>query len=231
MSRLVYAVDVTATMISIARVTETPDGNPVPELAMVPVPVVSTFTPQATWRNAVASAEKAFTKVTGGAKPELLILAKQRWQDPKTDPSAQRRLAIQVHLEDRLHRAGVPIAEFPYPTALTWMLGHAVRGTRETLAPLTEAVTAQWGLEPPTFLTPGGKTQKYPYRMPVVALAGVAAMAAGIETSVPVTGHRLELLNDRGNRSVQWPPELKPPATLTEWHARHEAGVPARAAG
>ena len=232
MTRLVYAVDVTATMISIARVTETEDGNPVPELAMVPVPPASTFTPLATWKRASTMADKAMEKISSrGQRPDLVVIAKQLWKEPKTDSSAQRRMAIQALLEDRLHRAGVPVAEVPYATALSWMSGHTPRDKRGILGHLEDVVNETWGLETPTFTTPGDQEKRYPYRLGVVALAAMGTMALGVDTAVPVSTERLAMLTSARNQAMQWPPEFKPPSTITEWHTRHEAGAPARAAG
>lgn len=161
--------------------------------------------------------------------PTLVIMAKQLWGTPQADPSAERRFRLYNAIESKLFAAGVPVTEFPYPTAVKWLLGYTPRsnkGKLSVMAALDEAVTEEWGITRPTFQTKESeKTRRYPYRLPVVALSAAAAMAVGIETSVPATSTRLEILRGDGNASVQWAKDRTPPRALSTWEKlRDDAG-------
>jgi hypothetical protein len=220
MTRAVWAVDVTAAMVSLARVTE---GDPKPRTGMVEtVTPTRAHSARTTWHRATTTADKVLEKITANGTPTMVVLAKQRWSDMKTDASAQRRLQLYTLIEERLHRAGIPVAEFPYVTALAWMSGFTPRNAKGTavMTQLAAAVTTEWGIERPTYGTNGGETKHYPIRIETAALTAVVAMALGIETSVPVTVHRLEVIGGVRNQAVQWPGNLALPKSINGWEKR-----------
>lgn len=220
MTRAVWAVDVTTSMVSLARVVE---GDPKPVTGMIATETAtkahSSFT---TWHRATTTAEKVIEKLTANGTPTLVVLAKQRWADMAKDPSAQRRLQIYTLIEERLHRRGIPVAEFPYPTALAWMVGYMPRNVKgaAVTTQLSNAVTAEWGITCPTY-SKNGQTFPYPMRIWVAALAAIGAMALGIETTMEVTEPRLETIGGVKNQAVQWPGNLIMPRTLVGWKKRN----------
>jgi hypothetical protein len=169
------------------------------------------------------TADKVLEKLTAAGEPTLVVLAKQRWADMKTDASAQRRLQLYTLIEERLHRRSIPVGEFPYVTVLTWMNGHALRNVKGAalMAQLASDVTDEWGIEKPTYRTNGGETRHYPMRIEVAALAAVGAMAVGIETTVPATVHRLDVIGGVKNQAVQWDGRLSLPRTISGWEKRN----------
>lgn len=238
-ARLVYAVDVLASIVSIARIEETEDrsaAHPKTGAVQFPLPTRS-HTPMTTWHRASTVADQVFDKLTAGGtiKPTLVVFSKQQWGSltgKPSDPTAQRRMMCQAYIEDRLHRAGVPVAEFPYPTALVWLDGdkHVQRGgKRSVMAQLDAAVKGVWGITPPKVTLPtkavvGGQqveqapiVRESPWRPGVVALAAIGAMAVGVETAVPVTDARLKTARGEGNQSVQFPANRRCPESLDSW--------------
>ncbi|MCB1256584.1 MAG: hypothetical protein KDB26_05725 [Microthrixaceae bacterium] len=282
-TRVVWAVDVLASIVSVARVIENADGTPVdrPRISAVePPPPVVQHCPRTTWERASDVADKVFDMVTmgGTVKPTLVVMSKQVWgalnpppriakdraermaektaeqtklrrqgkfdeakavrmrrgSSVQTDPTAQRRLQVHAMIEDRLHRAGIPVAEFPFPTALSWLRDGEVakKGDDEKVSPmaaLDAAVAARWGIVPPPMKIPttelvNGKKQPgkvierdSTFRPGVAALAAVGAMSVGIETDVPVTETRLRIARAEHNRAAQFPSNRLCPLGLDSW--------------
>lgn len=239
--RLVFAVDVLASIVSIARIEETADrsaAHPAIGSVQFPLPTRS-HTPMTTWHRATTVADEVYNKLTSGGtvRPTLVVFSKQQWgplSGKPADPTAQRRMACQAYIEDRLHRAGIPVAEFPYPTALTWVNGGkgvaARNGKRSPMAQLDAAVAETWGIVPPKVTLPATKkvvngsvveqdaiTRDSTWRPGVVVLAAVGAMAVGIETAVPVTEERLLIVRGEKNQSVQFPKNRRCPTSLDSW--------------
>lgn len=240
-TRLVFAVDVLASIISIARIEETEDRSaaaPKTGAVQFPLPTRS-HTPRTTWHRASTVADEVYAKLTAGGtvKPTLVVFSKQQWgalNGKPADPTAQRRMTAQALIEDRLHRNGIPVAEFPYPTALLWIQGGKGapmrNGKRSPMAQLDTAVAETWGIVPPKITLPA--TQKVvngelreqdaivresPWRPGVVALCAIGAMAVGVETVVPVTEERLRITRGEGNQAVQFPKGRRCPESLDGW--------------
>lgn len=239
--RLVFAVDVLASIISISRISELEDrtaAHPATGAVQFPLPTRS-HTPRTTWHRASTVADQVFDKLTAGGtiKPTLVVFSKQQWGSltgKPSDPTAQRRMMCQAYIEDRLHRSGIPVAEFPYPTSLVWLNGGKGtpmrNGKRSVMAQLDTAVAEVWGIVPPKVVLPATKkivrgelveqdaiTRESTWRPGVVALAAIAAMAVGIETAVPVTEERLRITRGEGNQSVQFPKTRRCPVKLDSW--------------
>lgn len=239
--RLVYAVDVLASIVSISRIEETAACSPaLPKTGAVQFPLPTrSHTPATTWHRASTVADQVFDKLTAGGtvRPTLVVFSKQQWgalNGKPADPTAQRRMMAQALIEDRLHRNGIPVGEFPYPTALTWLNGGkgapARNGKRSPMAQIDAAVAEVWGIVPPKVVLPATKkivrgelveqdaiTRESTWRPGVVALAAIAAMAVGIETAVPVTEERLRITRGEGNQSVQFPKTRRCPVKLDSW--------------
>ena len=206
MTRTVFAVDVTATMLSLSLLTETSDGSPaVPIKKLLPVPPAGDLahTPRKTWDRALRAVDAAAETILPGGIPTLVMMARQQWADLGRDQSAGRRLEIHALLADRLHAAAVPVAEFPYPTVLQWLHdGQTSRRVGTTRArpsvmdDIAREVERVWGVKQPTYVSKDTEREiSYPFRRQVIALAAVGGMAVGIPTAIDVTAKRLELLH------------------------------------
>ncbi|MFZ2240372.1 MAG: hypothetical protein WAV90_12595 [Gordonia amarae] len=232
--RTVFAVDVTATMISLSLLKETTDGSasvPIKKLLPVPTNGDTVFTPRKTWDRASRVVDDAAATILGNGVPTLVVMAKQQWADLGRDQSAGRRLELHALLADRLHAAAVPVAEFPYPTLLTWLTSGetprrrmgTTRAKPSVMADIAAEVERLWGVKQPTYTSKETSREiAYPFRRQVLALAALGGMAVGVETSVAVTAARLELMQGKGNASIQWPTERVPPGDLTKWHMLHD---------
>lgn len=223
MTRTVFAVDVTTTMISLARFQETEDGSvSKPGIAWVQPTAQSHFSPYSEWHHATTCAENVTGKILKGGKPDLVVIASSFWGSCATDPSANRRFRTYHMIEDGLFTAKVPVAEFPFTTTARWLLGYTPRkGRSGVMAELEKAVAAEWDTKKPEYETKAGDMRAYPFRTPVVALAAVAAMSVGIQTQVEVTDARLALINDKDNNASRWPADLKLPKNIAAWNALH----------
>ncbi|MDO3055622.1 Uncharacterised protein [Mycobacteroides abscessus subsp. massiliense] len=239
--RLVYAVDVLASIVSISRIEETADRSPaVPKTGAVEFPLPTrSHTPATTWHRATTVADEVYNKLTSSAtvRPTLVVFSKQQWGSltgKPSDPTAQRRMMCQAYIEDRLHRSGIPVAEFPYPTSLVWLNGGKSspmrNGKRSVMAQLDTAVAEVWGIVPPRIRLPATRkvvrgelveqdaiTRESTWRPGVVALCAIGAMSVGIETAVPVTEERLRIVRGEKNQAVQFPKNRRCPTRLDSW--------------
>jgi len=230
--RTVWAIDIMASVVSFARITE---GTPKPAIGRATVPLQSrTHTPRAQWVRATTLADEVCGKMLKSGVPTLVVIAKQQWQHYEKDPTAQRRFMVQTIIEQRLHDADVPVAEFPYPTAARW-LGVSRKGGG-VMAQLASGVAETWGIRPPTEqraaatdskgeVTRAAATAQVAFRPQTVVLAAIGAMSVGIETSVEVTEERLALCRGESNAAVQFPSNRVCPATVADWQRLHENPV------
>lgn len=230
--RTVWAVDIMASVVSFARITE---GVAKPSIGRATVPLQSrTHTPRAQWVRATTLADEVCGKVLKAGTPTLVVIAKQQWQHYEKDPTAQRRFMVQALIEQRLHEADVPVAEFPYPTAATW-LGVSRKGGG-VMAQLAAGVAETWGITPPTEqraaatddkgeVTRQAAQAQVAFRPQTVVLAAIGAMAVGIETAVEVTEERLTLARGENNAAVQFPGDRQCPATVVEWQRLRDTPV------
>lgn len=235
MTRTVFAVDVTTSVVSIARVQET-DGPAIPAVSWIDPPSFGgSHRPLTTWQKACEVADEVVAKITSAGNPTMVVMAKQQWGPTAPwklrgnsraslpgDPSAQRRIQIHTLIEDRLHRAGVPVAEFPYVTALRWARGYGEKGRGgEVMSGLTDYAGATWGIEQRTEIGRDGKPHTRSFRPAVAVLAAIGAMAVGIDVEgVEVTDQRLKLLSGDANLMVQWPAGFTVPSTPASWDER-----------
>ncbi len=253
MTRIVFALDVTTSLVSIGRVAETDDGTPAfPQRSWVELPPSSHHTPRHTWERTERWADEVFGVLTSGDVPDLVMVAKQLWgpmagrKDPKTkhyvippDPSAHRRMMLAYAIEQRLHAAGVRVAEFPYVTLRKWALGYTPSKASDKtpvriMSDLADFAKVQWGVERPVVVSPAGNDVPMPYRPAVCVLAAAGAMAVGVSVAgIDVTEDRLATLSGDTNAAVQWPKNYTPPSDPKSWDElrRHPeiltVGVPA----
>lgn len=241
MTRIVFAIDVTTSVVSLARIAET-DGPATPIVSWVDPPLDGgSHRPRATWERATGMADTVVGKVIAAGSPAVVVMAKQQWggisgwKDPKSkrslvpaDPSAGRRIQLHSLIEDRLHTAGVPVCEFPYPTALRWAQGHGLKGGSQNsvMTALTEFAGKTWGIVPRSEIGKDGLPHTRAFRPAVAVLAAIGATAVGVRVDgIDVTEQRLSVMGgaDRkgGNQSVQWPLNRTPPETVRGWDELH----------
>lgn len=221
--RTVWAVDVTTSVISLARITETtPPSRPL--IGAVHPVSVATHSPYSTWHHARAAARQVVEKLTKDGAPTLVVMAKNMWQGMERDSSAERRFRLYNAVEDELFSAGVQVGEFPYATAAKILLGHTPRGKDQQIMSRLDGLAAElWDITPP-MKTVNGKPVRVPFRIPVCALSAIGAMAIGVAVpGVEVTETRLTLLSGKGsdlvraNPAIQWPRDLRLPTDLVSW--------------
>lgn len=221
--RVVWAVDVTTSVISLALVTETdPPSRPLIG-AVHPVSVAS-HSPYSTWHHSKAAAKAVVEKITRDGAPTLVIMAKNMWQDMPRDSSAERRFRLYNAVEDQLFAAQIPVAEFPYSTVARVLLGHTPRGRDQQIMSRLETAAAElWDISAP-MKDVQGKAVRIPFRIPVTTLAAVGATAVGVPVpGVEVSDARLQIMSGKstellkGNASIQWPRDLRLPADLVAW--------------
>lgn len=236
MTRTVFAIDVTTSVVSLSLVTET-DGPAVPVVSWVDPPNAGgAHKPVVTWQKACDVADAVAAKVTASGYPTLVLMAKQQW-GPATawkapghvraslpaDPTAARRIQIHTMIEDRLHRAGVPVGEYPYITALKWARGYGEKGRgSQVMTELTAFAGKTWGVISRTEVGADEKDHPKPFRPAVAVLAALGAQAVGVEvTGVEVTEDRLMTLRGEQNKSIQWPRGLRLPDDVKAWERLH----------
>ncbi len=222
--RTVWAVDVTTSVISLAKMTES-DPPTRPAIGRVIPTAVATHSPYSTWHHAKAAAAQVVETITKDGEPTLVVMAKNFWLTADRDPSTERRFRLYNAVEDRLFAAGIPVAEFPYATTAKWLVGHTPRGKEtQVMSRLELAAKELWDITPPTKLNSEGKPMRVPFRVPVACLSAVGATAVGIVVpDVEVTEARLQIMSGKetallkGNASIQWPRDLKLPHDLKGW--------------
>ncbi|MBN7457550.1 hypothetical protein [Mycobacteroides abscessus] len=221
--RTVWAVDVTTSVISLARITEsTPPSRPL--IGAVHPVSVAAHSPYSTWHHAKSAAKAVVEKIVSGGSPTLVIMAKNVWQNMERDSSAERRFRLYNAVEDLLFAAQIPVAEFPYATVARVLLGHTPRGKDTAIMARLEAAAGElWDIVPPT-KDVNGKAVRVPFRVPVSTLAAVGATAVGVPVpGVEVSDAKLQILGGKGsdlvraNPAIQWPRDLKLPADLAAW--------------
>lgn len=230
--RTVWAVDIMASVVSFARITE---GVEKPSIGRAMVPLQSrTHTPRAQWKRATTLADEVVGKILKGGTPTLVVIAKQQWNHYEKDPTAQRRFMVQALIEQRLHAAEIPVAEFPYPTAATW-LGVSRKGGG-VMTQLAAGAAETWGISAPTEqraeqrdddgkVIRAAAIAQVAFRPQAVVLAAIGAMDVGIATAVPVTDERLAMVRGESNAAVQFPKNRVCPETVADWQRLHENPV------
>lgn len=219
-TKTVAAVDITTTNISVVVIGA--DGNPAAyRYNGHRVPEHSVHTVASSVHH-IATAVRAITELItegGTIRPATVALVKGSWGPMSTDPSAFRRAGIWWGIAAEFDRLRIPTAEVPLLTVQKWAMGAAKPGKAGTDA-LTDWVAAQWSWLPATY--------KEGFRPSTVAVAAAAAMTVGIETAVPVTQERLNLLRGyadedrktRSNKAIQWSVKAKPAKTTAEFQMK-----------
>lgn len=233
----VVALDVTSSGISVARLM---DGNP---------------NVRAEWIAAIASAGKShtvsstmhrsqtlvrrvadlITDVRGDrVRPTLVVMVKPYWKVPAQDPSAGRRIGVWYLLAAELDRLGIPTAEVPIHTVSRW-IGSGSRMSQDAFSDIAKKIDIYLSDVTPRAAVPSLDERTVgQYRQTTVAVVAAAAMVAGIETGVPVTQERLNILGgysdeharEKSDGGVVFPHGRKPPRTVDIWKMRNSDPSP-----
>ncbi|MGV0654792.1 hypothetical protein ABQE48_13070 [Mycolicibacterium thermoresistibile] len=222
-SKTVAAVDITTTNISVVVIDA--DGRPAAFRynghRVAPRSVHTVANSMQHIKTAVKAVTELITQ-GGTIRPATVVMVKGTWASMDTDPSAFRRAGIWWGIAAELDRLRIPTAEVPMMTVQKWAMGSAKPGRAGTDA-LTDWVAATWSWLPATY--------KDGFRPTTVAFAAAGAMAVGIETDVPVTQERLNLLRGyadenrktRNNKAIQWSVRAKPAKTVAEFEMKKMA--------
>ncbi|OHU38282.1 hypothetical protein BKG80_10880 [Mycobacteroides chelonae] len=182
MSRSVIALDVTVTVVSIARIAEG-EGTPSTGLIVAP-PSGRDYSLAATRTRTDTTAEMVVDAVLSKGLPSLVVMSKLTLGDMNRDPSGGRRAALWWSIVTKLLDAGIPVAELATATCMKWLCGHGAVGHKGYSA-LDRAVRDTW---------PSVRDRGESYRMSTVALAAAGAAAVGIPTAVVDTDARMKAL-------------------------------------
>ncbi len=212
--RSVVALDSTVFYTSIARLVA---GDPKPYVGyMHASPVTMSHHPAAEARRHIDLAEQVVSTLTESRHgvPSLVVLVKPNLGAMAKDPSGHRRLGVHWELVRQLDMAGIPVGEVSLLSVQKAALGRAEWGKRGT-DPLAAWVAEKWfEYAPPTRDDKGKDVPDPRYRATTVALAAVAALAAGFPVEqLPATDEVLVAL--RGGVSL--PPEFGLPDTRDKW--------------
>lgn len=208
--RSVVALDSTVFYTSIARIVE---GDETPYAGYMHADAVAaSHHPAAEARRHIDLAEQVVDALTSSrhGAPALVVLVKPNLGAMAKDPSGHRRLGVHWELVRQLDDAEIPVGEVSLLSTQKACLGRAEWGKRGT-DPLAKWVAEQWsGFAAPTREDKGKHVPDARYRATTVALAAVAAIAAGFPVpQLPATDEVLVALRS----GVSLPPEFGLPET------------------
>lgn len=219
MARSVVALDTTVFYTSIARLIS---GDPKPYVGFRHAPEISKkmkirHYPAMEMNRHAELAEEVVEAVTTSPHgvPELVVLVKPNIGALAKDPSGHRRLGVHWELVRQFHAANVPVGEVSLLSVQKACLGRAQWGKRGT-DPLTEWVSENWvDFELPLREDDNGNfVPDERYRTTTVALAAVAALAAGFPVpQLPVSDDVLAILRS----GSQMPPSARLPEVSEKW--------------
>lgn len=224
MARSVVALDSTVFYTSIARLV---DGDPTPYAGYMHAdPVTASHHPAAEVRRHIdlaASVVDAVRESRHGV-PELVVLVKPHIGSLAKDPSGHRRLGVYWELVRQFAEAGIPVGEVSLLSVQKAALGRAEWGTRGT-DPLASWVADQWQeyAAPTREDKNGDAVPDERYRATTVAVAAVAALAAGFPVpQLPATDSVIASLR----RGCSLPPSARFPETAEKWETNAKRLAP-----
>ena len=178
--------------------------------------VAASHHPAAEVRRHIDLAEQVVDALTSSRHgvPTLVVLVKPQMGALAKDPSGHRRLGVHWELVRQLNAAGIPVGEVSILSVQKACLGRAEWGKRGT-APLAQWVAEQWAdYAAPMREDKGKQVPDARYRATTVALAAVAAIAAGFPVpQLPATDSVIASLR----RGCSLPPSARFPETAAKW--------------
>lgn len=222
--RSVVALDSTVFYTSIARIVE---GDETPYVGYMHAdPVEKRHFPAAEVRRHIdlaASVVDAVRESRHGV-PALVVLVKPNLGAMAKDPSGHRRLGVYWELVRQFAEEGIPVGEVSLLSVEKAALGRAEWGKRGT-DPLAQWVVDQWkGYAAPTRKdAKGDYVPDERYRATTVAVAAVAALAAGFPVpQLPATDSVIASLR----RGCSLPPSARFPETAAKWETNAKRLAP-----
>ncbi|SLH66634.1 Uncharacterised protein [Mycobacteroides abscessus subsp. abscessus] len=213
--RSVVALDSTVFYTSIARLVE---GDETPYVGYMHAdPVEKRHYPAAEVRRHIdlaASVVDAVKESRHGV-PELVVLVKPHIGSLAKDPSGHRRLGVHWELVRQFSEADIPVGEVSLLSVEKAALGRAEWGRKGT-DPLAQWVADQWSgyAAPMREDAKGNDVPDERYRATTVAVAAVAALAAGFPVpQLPATDSVIASLR----RGCSLPPSARFPETAAKW--------------
>jgi hypothetical protein len=232
---LVVGLDITTSGISVARVA---GGKRSISATWVSAPSSAgkSHTVASTLHRHTTVARRVVDLITdvGGqrVRPSLVVMVKPHYKMPAQDPSAVRRIGLWFQMAAELDRLGIATAEVPIYVISRWLLGGTGgRMSTGTFSQIGDAITAHF---PGVVARPADAevdtSSLDNFRMTTVAVAAAAAMSAGVETPVPVTQERLNILSGypdpdarhKADGSINFPFGRKPPRSVEVWRQRNQ---------
>lgn len=232
---LVVGLDITTSGISVARMA---GGKRSISATWVSAPPSAgkSHTVASTLHRHTTVARRVVDLITdvGGqrVRPSLVVMVKPHYKTPQQDPSAVRRIGLWFQMAAELDRLGIATAEVPIYTISRWLMGGSGgRMSTNTFSQISDAISAHFpGVTPRPADAEVDTASLSSYRMTTVAVAAAAAMSAGVETPVPVTQERLNILSGyadpdarhKSDGSVNFPFGRKPPRSVDVWTKRNQ---------
>ncbi|MCB1258210.1 MAG: hypothetical protein KDB26_13955 [Microthrixaceae bacterium] len=230
----VVGLDITTSGISVARLAA---GNPRVRAEWVSAPssagkshTVSSMLHRHT--TVTRRVIDTITSIQGKrVRPSLVVMVKPHYKPINQDPSAVRRIGLWFQMAAELDRLGIATAEVPIYVISRWLMGGSGgRMSTSTFSQIGDAISAHFPGVVARPADPEVDTSSLSsYRMTTVAVAAAAAMAAGVETPVPVTQERLNTLSGyadpdarhKSDGSINFPFGRKPPRSVDVWTKRN----------
>lgn len=202
MSRFVVGIDAVVTGVSVAAFVE---GAESPVTRFVRAPKIDTYNAVTETARTIVTAESAMESVLRSGIPEFVVMMKPTIGKSKDD-SGPRRMMLAGEIQRQLIEAHIPVAEIPSMVLVNWLLGAGRKYPPRDFAPLEQAVRDAW--------RPGEMDSGF--RLSTVAVAGAAAVIAGIPTRKSVENSALAALSE-----MRLPDGWELPARASEWNKLH----------
>lgn len=203
MSRFVVGLDCVVTGVSIAAFGE---GAPSPVTRFVRAPRIENFDVLTQTARTLTTAELAMESVLRSGVPELVVMMKPSIGDARKDTSGPRRMMLAGEIQRRLVEARIPVAEVGPMTLVNWLLGAGRKYPPRDFSALEAAVRDAWKV---------GEVEDG-FRLTTVAVAGAAALLAGIPTRKSVENSALAALS-----GMALPSGWELPERASEWSRQY----------
>lgn len=193
-------LDCVVTGVSVCAFVE---GSESPVTKFVRAPRIDRFDVLTQTVRTLTTAELTLESVLRSGIPELVVMMKPSVGDVRRDTSAPRRMMLAGDIQRRLVESRISVAEVSPMTLVSWLLGGGRKYPPRDFGPLEQAVQDAWRPSKPD----DG------FRLSTVAVAGAAAVVAGIPTRKKVENSSLAALSE-----MKLPEGWELPARASEWN-------------
>lgn len=206
MSKFVVGIDAVVTGVSVCAFGE---GTSSPVTRFVRAPRIGVYNAVTETARIITTANETMESVLLSGIPEFVVMMKPSIgapRGPKKDDSGPRRLMLAGEIQRQLLQAGIPFAEIPSMTLVSWLLGAGRKYPPRDFELLEQAVRDAWRPD---------KTDDG-FRLTTVGVAAAAAVVAGIPTRKPVENSGLAALSE-----MRLPEGWALPERASEWNSLH----------